>query len=67
MLSLSVALKCADIGLLGEQLDTNLRWVGCLEEEFFNQVGYVAYLHIYMLHTSIYTVHTYLCTIYRIS
>ncbi|KAG2493194.1 hypothetical protein HYH03_008614 [Edaphochlamys debaryana] len=37
MLSLQIALKVADIGHLGEDLDVHCRWLGVLEEEFFRQ------------------------------
>ncbi|KAG2485624.1 hypothetical protein HYH03_015687 [Edaphochlamys debaryana] len=36
-LSLQLALKVADIGHLGEDLDVHCRWLGVLEEEFFLQ------------------------------
>jgi hypothetical protein len=34
---LQVALKCADLGHLAEELAVHKRWVRCLEEEFFLQ------------------------------
>ncbi|GIL46284.1 hypothetical protein Vafri_3299 [Volvox africanus] len=37
LLSLQVALKAADIGHLGEELEVHKRWLGVLEEEFFRQ------------------------------
>ncbi|PNW86010.1 hypothetical protein CHLRE_03g204689v5 [Chlamydomonas reinhardtii] len=37
LLTLQVALKVADIGHLGEDLEVHKRWLGVLEEEFFNQ------------------------------
>ncbi|KAG2490631.1 hypothetical protein HYH03_011022 [Edaphochlamys debaryana] len=37
LLSLQVALKCADIGHLGEALGVHMRWLSVLEEEFFRQ------------------------------
>ncbi|KAG2490632.1 hypothetical protein HYH03_011023 [Edaphochlamys debaryana] len=37
LLSLQVALKCADIGHLGEELPVHKRWLSVLEEEFFRQ------------------------------
>ncbi|GFR42649.1 hypothetical protein Agub_g3586, partial [Astrephomene gubernaculifera] len=37
LLSLQVALKCADIGHLGEALEVHKRWLVELEEEFFRQ------------------------------
>ncbi|KAG2436172.1 hypothetical protein HYH02_011675 [Chlamydomonas schloesseri] len=37
MLTLQVALKVADIGHLGEEIEVHKRWLGVLEEEFFNQ------------------------------
>ncbi|KXZ54073.1 hypothetical protein GPECTOR_5g18 [Gonium pectorale] len=37
ILSLQVALKCADIGHLGAELERHKRWLGLLEEEFFRQ------------------------------
>ncbi|KXZ51294.1 hypothetical protein GPECTOR_13g781 [Gonium pectorale] len=36
-LSLQIALKCADLGHLGEELEVHSRWIRCLEEEFFLQ------------------------------
>ncbi|GFH26193.1 phosphodiesterase, partial [Haematococcus lacustris] len=37
LLSLQLALKCADIGLIAEDQEVNIRWVECLEQEFFAQ------------------------------
>ncbi|KAG2436688.1 hypothetical protein HXX76_006216 [Chlamydomonas incerta] len=37
LLTLQVALKVADIGHLGEEIEVHCRWLGVLEEEFFNQ------------------------------
>ncbi|GIL94723.1 hypothetical protein Vretimale_939 [Volvox reticuliferus] len=37
LLSLQMALKAADIGHLGEELEVHKRWLGVLEEEFFRQ------------------------------
>ncbi|KAJ9516140.1 hypothetical protein QJQ45_024568, partial [Haematococcus lacustris] len=37
LLSLQVALKCADIGMIAEGQEVNMRWVQCLEQEFFAQ------------------------------
>jgi len=37
LLTLQVALKIADIGLIAEGLDVHIRWVYALESEFFNQ------------------------------
>jgi len=37
LLSLQVALKCADIGSIAEELENHVHWVYCLEEEFFSQ------------------------------
>ncbi|KAJ9515811.1 hypothetical protein QJQ45_008651 [Haematococcus lacustris] len=37
LLSLQVALKCADIGMIAEGQEVNMRWVQCLEQEFFTQ------------------------------
>ncbi|KAG2490637.1 hypothetical protein HYH03_011028 [Edaphochlamys debaryana] len=37
LLSLQMALKCADIGHLGEELPVHKRWLSVLEEEFFRQ------------------------------
>lgn len=34
-----MALKCADLGHVGEGLEVHLAWVGRLEEEFYRQVG----------------------------
>lgn len=37
ILSLQMALKCADIGHVTASLPVHLRWVSGLEEEFFKQ------------------------------
>ncbi|PNW82682.1 hypothetical protein CHLRE_06g289400v5 [Chlamydomonas reinhardtii] len=37
MLGLQVAMKAADLGHLGEELEVHKRWLAGLEEEFFNQ------------------------------
>ncbi|KAG2485173.1 hypothetical protein HYH03_016063 [Edaphochlamys debaryana] len=37
LLSLQIAIKAADIGHLGEQLDVHRKWLAGLEEEFFRQ------------------------------
>ncbi|KXZ51687.1 hypothetical protein GPECTOR_11g138 [Gonium pectorale] len=37
LLSLQMAIKCADIGHLGEALEVHKRWLLMLEEEFFRQ------------------------------
>eukprot|EP00195_Chlamydomonas_chlamydogama_P016231 CAMPEP_0202895694 /NCGR_PEP_ID=MMETSP1392-20130828/4846_1 /ASSEMBLY_ACC=CAM_ASM_000868 /TAXON_ID=225041 /ORGANISM="Chlamydomonas chlamydogama, Strain SAG 11-48b" /LENGTH=1234 /DNA_ID=CAMNT_0049580803 /DNA_START=259 /DNA_END=3963 /DNA_ORIENTATION=- len=37
ILTLQMALKCADIGHISSPLHVHIRWVGCLEEEFFLQ------------------------------
>ncbi|KXZ55656.1 hypothetical protein GPECTOR_2g1206 [Gonium pectorale] len=37
LLTLQVALKCADIGHLGEELDVHIQWLQALEEEFYKQ------------------------------
>ncbi|KXZ50000.1 hypothetical protein GPECTOR_18g155 [Gonium pectorale] len=37
LLSLQVALKVADLGHLGAELEAHKRWLRCLEEEFFGQ------------------------------
>lgn len=37
LLSLQMALKCADIGHIVESLETHKKWVSALEEEFFLQ------------------------------
>ncbi|KAG2447555.1 hypothetical protein HYH02_007479 [Chlamydomonas schloesseri] len=37
LLSLQIALKCADIGHLGESLEVHKKWLANLEEEFFRQ------------------------------
>ncbi|KAG2447556.1 hypothetical protein HYH02_007480 [Chlamydomonas schloesseri] len=37
LLSLQIALKCADIGHLGESLGVHKKWLANLEEEFFRQ------------------------------
>ncbi|KAG2425824.1 hypothetical protein HXX76_013449 [Chlamydomonas incerta] len=37
LLSLQIALKCADIGHLGESFEVHKKWLTSLEEEFFRQ------------------------------
>ncbi|KAG2425826.1 hypothetical protein HXX76_013451 [Chlamydomonas incerta] len=37
LLTLQIALKCADIGHLGESLEVHKKWLSNLEEEFFRQ------------------------------
>ncbi|GLI61127.1 hypothetical protein VaNZ11_003402 [Volvox africanus] len=37
MLSLQLAIKAADLGHLGEELEVHQRWLSSLEEEFFRQ------------------------------
>lgn len=37
LLSLQMALKCSDLGHIASALPVHLKWVACLEEEFFRQ------------------------------